>query len=445
MCKRWFFNVVYCGILLIFSPMLIYQSLRQGKYREGFRQKFFGRIPKRKKVLQDQTDSAETKVVWFHAVSVGEVKLLQPLLQNIRQTLPHWHCTVSTTSKTGMVLAKQLYSKNHIVFYCPLDFSWAVEKALTRLKPDLLVLTEQELWFNLVDAASRHKTKIAIINGRFGESGYKRYLWIRPFAASLLRKIDLIAAQNEVYAGWFRRLGASAEKIRITGSIKFDGAAADRHNSETVKLRSFAGIEPDDIVFLAGSTQQPEELFAVQCYEHLKTQFPKLRLILVPRHPERFREVAAMLETQNVQWQRRSALTAPQKPGTCPSRTRILLVDTIGELGAWWGTAAIAYVGGSMGSRGGQNMIEPAAYGAAVCFGPKTRNFRDIVEMMLRENAAEVVHDQHDMEMFVRKCLEQPEFAAALGKNAKKLVQDQTGATQRTLESLQTLFAREKE
>jgi len=438
--KRWLFNFVYLGVLLVCSPMILYRSLRYGKYREGFRQKFLGRIPRRQRVLQNRPETPDTKIVWFHAVSVGEVKLLRPLLQKIREVHPDWHCTISTTSKTGMDLAKQLFGKDWTVFYCPLDFSWATEKAFQRLQPDLLVLVEQELWPNLIESAKRHHAKLALVNGRFGESGYKRYLWIRPIITPMLRQFDLIAPQNETYAGWFRRLGVSCEAIKITGAIKFDGANTDRHNAETERFRKLAGLTSEDIVFLAGSTQHPEETLAVDCYEHLKTEFPRLRLILVPRHPERFEEVAVMLDERGIDYQQRSALSE----GSTTECARVLLVDTVGELGGWWGTATIAFVGGSMGKRGGQNMIEPAAYGAAVCFGPNTKNFRDIVEMMLRDEAAQVVHDQHEMERFVRHCLEEPDFAQRLGTNARNLVERQVGATQKTWELLQFLIESEK-
>jgi len=436
--KRWLFNLIYIGVLLALSPMIVYRSFRHGKYREGFKQKFFGRIPKRRHILQNRSEQSDTKIVWFHAVSVGEVKLLRPLLQKIRETQPDWYCAVSTTSKTGMELAKRLYGNDWTVFYCPLDFSWATEKAFQRLKPDLLVLVEQELWPNLIESAKRHNTKLALVNGRFGESGYKRYLWIRPVLTPLLRQFDLIAPQNEIYAGWFRRLGVSSEVIRITGSIKFDGANTDRNNAETERFRTLAEISAEDIVFLAGSTQHPEEIFAVECYEHLKGEFPQLRLIIVPRHPERFEEVSAMLDDKGILWERRSALSESGLRNA--DHARILLVDTVGELGGWWGTATITYVGGSMGTRGGQNMIEPAAYGAAVCFGPNTKNFHDIVEMMLRDDAAQVIHDKREMERFVRRCLEEPDFAERLGTNARNLVQRQVGATQKTLELLQALL-----
>jgi len=438
--RHWLFNLIYFGVLLFFLPMILYRSLRYGKYRKGFRQKFFGRVPRRRNILRNHPEQPGTKVIWFHAVSVGEVKLLRPLLQKIRENQPNWHCVVSSTSKTGMDMAKQMFGSDWTVFYCPLDFSWAVEKAFQRLKPDLLVLVEQELWPNLIETAKRHGVKTALINGRFGEGGYKRYLWIRPLIASMLRRFDLIAPQSEVYAGWFRRLGASSEVIQITGSIKFDGANTDHNNSETQQFRKLAGISAEDIVFLAGSTQYPEEAFAVECYEHLKKDFPQLRLVVVPRHPERFDEVSAMLDNKEILWERRSTLSETDKT----DRARVLLVDTVGELGGWWGTAAIAFVGGSMGKRGGQNMIEPAAYGVAVCFGPNTKNFRDIVEMLLRDNAAQVVHDQREMEQFVRRCLEEPDFVKQLGNNAQNLVLRQVGATQKTLELLQTLFEEEE-
>jgi len=449
--RRWQFNLIYFGVLLFFAPMLLYRVVRFGKYRRGFRQKFLGRIPERQEVLKSRPESADTKIVWFHAVSVGEVKLLRPLLQKIRDTLPDWCCVVSTTSKTGMDLAKQLFDKDWTVFFCPLDFSWAIENAFQRLKPDMLVLVEQELWPNLVETAKKNGVKLAIVNGRFGEGGYKRYLWIRPIIAPMLRKFDLIAPQTELYAGWFRRLGASSEVIRITGSIKFDGANTDRNNPETEHFRKIAGITENDIVFLAGSTQYPEESLAVDCYEHLKKDFPRLRLIIVPRHPERFGEVSAMLDAKEILWERRSTLPQDtrKEPGTersaVPEHSRVLLVDAVGELGGWWGTAAIAFVGGSIGKRGGQNMIEPAAYGAAVCFGPNTKNFRDIVAMMLRDEAAQVVHDRQEMERFVRRCLEEPNFAEQLGNNAKSLVQRQVGATQKTLDLLQALYTTQRQ
>jgi 3-deoxy-D-manno-octulosonic-acid transferase len=248
----------------------------------------------------------------------------------------------------------------------------------------------------------------------------------------------LIAAQNEESAERFRALGAPQDRVHVTGSLKYDGAPTDRNNPRTVALRTLAGLAEDDVVFLAGSTQEAEEQIAVDIYRRLASEHPRLRLVLVPRHPERFDAVAKLLDAANLPWRRRSGLKhiLPAEPG---ADGRVLLVDTIGELGAWWGTATIAFVGGSFGSRGGQNMIEPAAYGVAVSFGPNTRNFRDVVASLLAANAAVVVHDADELESFVRRSLDEPAWAAAFGARAQAFVQTQLGATARTVALLETL------
>jgi 3-deoxy-D-manno-octulosonic-acid transferase len=192
------------------------------------------------------------------------------------------------------------------------------------------------------------------------------------------------------------------------------------------------------VVLLAGSTQEPEEAAAVEIFRALQPAWPQLRLVLVPRHPERFESVARLLDTSGVLWHRRTLLDQnPATPGA-----RILLVDVVGELGAWWGTARIGFVGGSLSNRGGQNMIEPAAYGVAVCFGPNTRNFRDIVAAMLARDAAVVVRSTAEFRRFVERCLSDGAYTAALGGRAKALVAEQLGATDRTLRLLSAVIER---
>ena len=422
---RYLLNLVYILLLLAAFPWLLWNSIRKGKYREGFAAKFLGLVPPRK---GDET------CFWFHAVSVGEVNLVRPLLDEIQRRRPGWKCVLSTTTLTGMALARKRYS-DLAVFYCPLDFSWAVATAMRRIRPDILVLAELELWPNLIGAAKRSGAKVAVINGRLSENSARGYTRVRPVVKRILHRLDLLAVQDETYAGRFRDLGATENSLRVTGSMKYDGAETDRDNEATQRLRSLWGIAETDHVFLAGSTQEPEEVLALETYLQLSESHPELRLILVPRNPDRFEAVGEMLDARGVRWQRRTQLdSAPAEPDT-----RILLVNVIGELGAWWGTAEIAYVGGSMGPRGGQNMIEPAAYGAAVSFGPNTRNFRDIVTAMLARDAAAVVHDGHELTNFVRRCLEEPDYRHHLGSNACQLVQEQLGATKRTFLLLESL------
>ena len=430
----WLLNTVYLAVIACASPWILWTALRTGKYREGYAQKFLGRVPRR---------DGDHLCVWIHAVSVGEVNLMATTIGQLRNAHPDWDIVVSTTSRTGFELAKRKYCDLN-VFYCPLDFSWAVRTAVRRVRPTLLLLAELELWPNLIAAVKGQGARVAIINGRMSDKSFPGYLRIRPLVARMLRQIDLIAAQNEESAERFRALGAIDEYVHVTGSLKYDGATTNRSNSRTIALRELATLAEDDIVFLAGSTQDPEEQVSLEIYRRLAAEHSRLRLIIVPRHAERFYAVAKLLDESNIHWQRRSELLPPTS--TSPrSDKRVLLVDTIGELSAWWGTASIAFVGGSFGTRGGQNMIEPAAYGAAVAFGPNTRNFRDIVAGLLSADAAIVVRDSAELESFVRRCLEEPSYAAGLGTRAQALVQSQFGATRRTIDLVESLIVRKSD
>jgi len=419
-------NLVYLLLLVLASPWLVAAAIRKGKYREGYAEKLLGRVPLR---------GGSQRCVWLHAVSVGEVNLLRPLIARLIERRPDVVCVVSTTTATGYALAKTRYP-DLTVFYCPLDFSWAVSQAMRRMRPDVLVLAELELWPNLIRAARRCGARVIVVNGRLGEKSFRGYRKIRPLMARLLPRIDCIAAQDSHIAARFAALGMPRANITVTGSLKYDGAETSRDNRATARLRSLAHFDPDDRILLAGSTQAPEESLALATFQAVRHDDPRLRLVLVPRHPDRFDEVARMLAEAHEPFVRRSQLDAQ----TPDPRSRILLVDVVGELAAWWGTAHIAYVGGSLTQRGGQNMVEPAAYGAAVAFGPNTWNFRDIVAALLAAEAAVVVHDQLELTAFVRRCLADPPFAQWLGRRAQRLVASQLGATERTAEILITLL-----
>lgn len=420
---RLFFNFCYFFLLLVFSPVLIYSALFKGKYREGFGEKFLGNAP----VLEKKKSGRR---VWIHAVSVGEVNLAAAILKEFEKRHPDFEFVVSTTSRTGMELARKKFA-GKTVFYAPLDFSWAVCRALKRVRPDFLVLVELEIWPNLLLTAEKLGVPVVVMNGRLGEKSFRNYSRIRPVMRRVMCTLTLVTAQDEASAERFRALGAAPERVFNVGSIKYDGAQSDRQNEKTQRFARLWNIAPDDRIFLAGSTQDPEEEMAVEVFRRLAPTHPELRLILVPRHPERFAEVEKMLEKTEFQTQLRTELSEkPEENG----RAQILLVNTIGELGGWWGTSFVGFVGGSMGSRGGQNMLEPAAFGTCVSFGPNTWNFRDIVKNLLTHDAAVVVHDVDEMTEFVRRTLEDADYARTLGQNAARLVASQQGALQKTLD-----------
>ena len=431
-----FYDLIYCALLVVAFPWLAWQRMRHGKYRAGFAAKFLGRVTRRE---------GRNRCVWFHAVSVGEVMLLGRLIQEWREEHPDWDVVITSTTSTGFELAQRRYA-DCLVSYAPLDFSWSVAEAFRRWRPDLLVLAELEIWPNLLGAAKERRTPVAIVNGRLSEKSFRGYRRVRPLVARWLGSIDWIGCQTTEYAERFRALGAAPERVEVTGSLKFDRAESDRDNPRTCELRRLVGLQGATPVWVVGSTQAGEEAVAWEVYRQVRADHPELRLVIVPRHQERFDEVARQLEQLGARVARRSRMSDAACEESLRWRSQsdtVLLVDTIGELGAWWGTASVAFVGGSLGSRGGQNMIEPAAYGAAVSFGPETRNFRDVVQLLLAADAAIVVHDAAEMRSFVERCLSEPHWSAGLGQRAQRVVAAQQGATRATLMGLSRFAAPE--
>jgi 3-deoxy-D-manno-octulosonic-acid transferase len=427
----WLLDLAYLALLAAVSPVLLWRMVRHGKYRTGWSEKFLGRLP-----VRDGVRGGAAPCLWFHAVSVGEVLQLEPVLAELRRTLPCVEFVISTTTPTGRSVAQAKFPSDRVCYF-PLDFSWAVRQAIRRLRPTAIVLVELELWPNFVLHAHRCGIPLALINGRVSERSSRGYARIRPLMARLLGCFEILAAQNALYADRLAALGAPRDRLRVTGSIKFDRVTSDRDNPHTTELRQCFGIGPAERVFIAGSTQHPEEAAALDAYVLLSKTYPELRLIVVPRHKERFDEVARLIESRGLPLIRRSQARATDDARHKPHA--VLLLDTLGELAACWGLADVAFVGGSLTNRGGQNMIEPAGYGAALLFGPNTQNFRDVVELLLAEKAARVVQDAAELTAALADCLANPLRSQAQGSRAQKLVLGQQGATARTVELLASL------
>lgn len=417
----WILNILYGALLLAASPWIVYRRLRLGKDREGWRQKLFGDIPAR---------PGAKPCLWFHAVSVGEVLLLKPILDRLRAGRGDLEIVISTTTQTGQAVAREKYPFARTIYY-PFDLTWAVDRALRRIRPDAVALVELELWPNFITAVHRSGIPLVLLNGRISERSFRGYSRLRRLVGSWLEKFTWLTVQTEEYAERLRALGAPQGRVIVTGSVKYDGLQHDRSNAATARLREAFGIASHDRVFIAGSTQAPEEQIAIDSYRVLSTEYPDLRLIIVPRHKERFEEVAGLIERSGFGLRRRSTGTT-----TGSSDRPILLLDTLGELSACWGLADIAFVGGSLTNRGGQNMLEPAAYGAAVLFGPNTSNFRHAVELLLARDAARVVHSGDELTTAVRDLLENNFTRATMGERSRQLVLSQQGATARVVTML---------
>ncbi len=423
-------NLIYLGLLFVCAPWLLYRSIRSGKYREGWAEKFKGKAPLR---------IGDRPCIWFHAVSVGEVLSLRPLVRELARRRPGWDLMVSTTTPTGLAVARRTFPEL-VTFYAPLDFSWSARRAVARVRPTVLALVELELWPNLVWTAKQAGARVAIINGRLSLRSHQGYRRLRGPLGSTLRRLDAVAAQTEEYAERFVDLGIPRQRVRVTGSVKFEGLENDRNNPKTLRLRRELGISPAEVVFVAGSTMDGEEAAALSAYRAARAEHPGLRLIVVPRHIERFEPVATWLRQQGESVIRRSAPASTTRQGVPGGSPPVILIDTIGELSAVWGLADVAYVGGSLKpGRGGQNMMEPAAFGASVLFGPHTENFRETVEHLLSRGGARQVGNAEELTSALADDLNDPESAANRGAAGRSYVLAQIGATDRTLAELDRL------
>lgn len=420
-------DLIYGCLLIALAPWLLYRRVVLGKPLAGFWDKLTGRL---------QRQHPHQPCVWFHAVSVGEVLQLQTLLADFSRRHQDYEVVLSTTTSTGYEVARQKFPQ-HTIVYWPFDFSWAVTRALQSLKPHLVVLVELELWPNFLLAARRQHVPVVLINGRLGARSHRGYARLRRWWGGLLSAVVHAGVQSEEYARRLIDLGVPAERVTVTGNIKYDRVLSDRDNPHTRALREAFGLTAEDLVFMAGSTQEPEEQYALDTWEALRAEMPRLRLVLVPRHKERFDAVARLVTERGWPLRRRSQATSTSRPQGETGIPPVLLLDTLGELAAAWGLAEIAFVGGSLTQRGGQNMLEPAGYGAAVLFGPNTWNFRATVDALLQQGAACVVRDPQELHDTVRRLARDAEERQRMGAAARTFVLSQQGATARTLELIE--------
>ncbi|MGI9466145.1 MAG: 3-deoxy-D-manno-octulosonic acid transferase [Rubripirellula sp.] len=421
-------NLLYTTALMLLSPVILYRMVRHGRYRRGVRQKLWGLSR-----TEAKTITRGRRCVWVHAVSVGEVNLLPRLISELERTTT-FPIVVSTSTDTGYDLAVQHFGSQR-VFFCPLDFTWAVRRTLRSLDPVQLVLAELELWPNLIRIAANQGCPAVIVNGRLSERSCAGYQKFRRSTQPIFRRLHWVACQDETSRSNFAACGTDPERLEVTGSLKFDDAPEDREVPDVTQRKVWAGVESSHQVWVVGSTQEGEEQMAIAAFLELRSRHPQLRLALVPRHKERFDRVAELVTDAGLELRRRSEAQRPDS-GTWRSG-EVILIDTIGELRHWWGVADIATVGGSFGDRGGQNMLEPAGYGCAVSFGPNTRNFKEIAGRLIEAHAAKRLQNRVELIGFVDRCILEPAFAASLGKAAQQLVQRHRGAVTRTVETLQ--------
>jgi len=419
------YSALLAAGLLVSLPYWLLQGVRRGKYRAGLGERL-GRIPKRLATADARP------AIWVHAVSVGEVMAVSGMVEELRRRFAEHRVVISTTTVTGQKLAQTRFGGEY-VFYFPLDFGFAIRPYLKLLRPELIVIAETEFWPNFLRLAHVSGARIAVVNARISDRSWPGYRRVRRLLAGVLRRVDLFLTQTEEDARRLRDIGAPAERIKVTGNLKYDMPVSPPPPI-VASLRAAcqqAGAGP---VIVCGSTVEDEEPLLLRAFENVVASHPRAVMILAPRHPERFGDVARLLEQLGIQFWRRSLWTGDRIAGG------VLLIDTIGELASLYALADIAFVGGSLVPRGGHNIIEPAQHGVAIVVGNHTENFRDIVELFRSRDAVRVVSPE-ELPLVFTELISNHEERAALGLHAAETLRSQTGATQRTLEALEQLVA----
>jgi 3-deoxy-D-manno-octulosonic-acid transferase len=368
------------------------------------------------------------RVVWLHAVSVGEVMAASELIRELRARLPEWVIAVSTTTETGQRLARERFGGTP-VFYMPLDFVSVVRRYLDALHPNLVILMESELWPNLMDVCARQGIPVAVVNARVSDRSLPRYLRLRPLWRPLLEKVSLFLAQSEENARRLVRIGAPADRVRVAGNLKYDVKAA----GESAMTKLLAERLPSGAkVFVAGSTLEGEEKMLLEAWPRVLEAAPEAVMVLAPRRPERFAPVADLVANSGFGVVRASELRAG---GGVIARGSVMLLDTIGDLASVYSLGAVAFVGGSLVVAGGHNPLEPARFGVPVVMGESSENFREIVEAMRDTDGIRIVREP-ELAATLVGLLTKGSEAREVGERGRGVFEAQAGATQRTAEAV---------
>jgi len=414
---------VVCAVGL---PWLLFRAWKTGKLKEGLGERFgFLNRPWLRRV-------AAARPVWFHAVSVGEAQMLGPLVERLKEKHPDVPIVVSTTTVPGQEIAKGHRGVDG-TFFLPIDLGWAVRKVVRRLNPRLLAILETEIWPNLVVQTYRYGTPVVFLNGRISDRSFPGYLRARWFLEGILRFPTLFGMQSEKNAERIVRMGAPSSRVRVIGNLKYESANELRLKGTPLSRTEF-GLDENALVLIGGSTFPGEEEMLIRIYENCLRKHPRLRLIIAPRHPQRFEDAAEVIEKSGHEIARRSGGVLPRPSG---EGKPIVLLDVMGELKNLYPLTDVVFIGKSMGctpaGRGGQNPLEPAVWSRPIVCGPLMENFQEVVDSLNEAGGIDVSPTEREIQDKILELLEDPELRREMGESAYSVIGDSLGVVDRCL------------
>jgi 3-deoxy-D-manno-octulosonic-acid transferase len=418
------------------TPRFLIAALRHGKYVAGLRERL-GKLP--------PIETGGRPVIWLHCVSVGEAQAARPLVDALIARFPSHCLVVSTTTLTGQKFARQVFSESAAaIFYFPVDWAWTVRRVLGTVNPTAVLLMETEIWPLLLRECRRRKIPVVLVNGRISERSFRNYKLLGRFIRGVVADLTVALMQSKRDAERIHQLGLPNDRVQVLGNLKFDSVQTGSEVRLTDEFRDRFGLTDDTLLIAAASTHEPEERIVCKAYQHLAESRSdrRLKLLIAPRRPERFEDIAGLLAKSELTWVRRS-----QPPGERDKKCEVILLDSIGELRAVYPLAAIVFVGGSIAPHGGHNMLEPASAGACVVCGAHTSNFAAITEALVENEAIVLLPDlraedaaAHLANVF-GDLLAHEERRHEIARRAAAVCQQNQGAAARTVQAIAEVLA----
>lgn len=431
-CFSWLYNICLFAIILAYLPKIIkkwavYKNILPNKWGKGF------------PTLKGKAEQS-APIIWIHAVSLGETKAIVPLVKMLKEQYSHAIFLITSITDTGHMEAKKSLPFANYFLYLPFDFSWIIKPVVKNIKPDMVLLSEGDYWHHFLQAAKENGAFIATVNGKLSEKSQHRYSYLTHLGMkNFFSPIDLFCLQSLHYSKRFKELKIEEKKLVITGNLKLDFPVQKLSQEEVAQGKKIFHFQPDDFVLVAGSTHPLEEELLLSAFLKLSKEYPQFKLVLVPRHPERFETVKALVQSYDLPFLQFSKIKE-----AAHTNAKILLIDAMGQLNFLYQLATCAIVCGSFNKNvGGHNILEPSVFGTPILFGPHMYKQKDFLDLAL-DSKSGIQVNENNLVSTLKMLIETPSLREELGKNGLQLSLSQQGASRKTLEEILKKFSFQK-